>query len=328
MMKTKRGIDVSKYQGTIDWDALKADDRVEFVIIRAGLGRLASQKDPQFDRNYSEAKRVGMPIGAYWFSYAEDEADARREAQACMEVIKGKKFEYPIYIDVEKVYGKNGEEVYNPFNKGRDFVNNNIRAWHDELRKNKWYSGLYISRSPLNDFIDPQLAYDYALWVAEYNDKCHYDGDYGMWQYCSDGIRNGITVNTVDCDECYKPYPDTIINGGWNGYTGKTSSKPKASPKKTNEVIADEVIKGLWGNGEERKRRLAEAGYDYATIQSIVNDKIRKPLTNKPEYYIVKKGDTLSSLARLFDTTVAQLVEWNKIKNPNLIYVGQTLRVK
>lgn len=93
--------------------------------------------------------------------------------------------------------------------------------------------------------------------------------------------------------------------------------------KKTNEEIADEVIKGYWGNGDERKKRLKDAGYDYKAIQKIVNEKMQTR-----QYYTIKAGDTLSEIAKKYGTSVDNLCKMNNIKNPNLIYAGVTIRVK
>ena len=82
----KNGIDVSEHQGVIDWTRVKAD----FAIIRAGYGREISQKDKKFDINYAGAKAAGIPCGAYWYSYAQSEEEARTEAAVCLEIIKGK----------------------------------------------------------------------------------------------------------------------------------------------------------------------------------------------------------------------------------------------
>lgn len=95
-------------------------------------------------------------------------------------------------------------------------------------------------------------------------------------------------------------------------------------PNKPIAEVAREVIAGKWGNGEERERRLTEAGYDYDEVQNEVN----RILASEPKYYVVKNGDTLSEIADEFGTTVDQLVKWNNIYNPNLIYVGQKLRVR
>lgn len=92
---------------------------------------------------------------------------------------------------------------------------------------------------------------------------------------------------------------------------------------KSNEEIADEVIKGYWGNGEERKRRLKDAGYDYNAIQKIVNEKF-----NQKQYYTIQYGDTLSYISERFGTPIDTICSWNNIANPNLIYAGVTIRVR
>jgi len=308
-----RGIDVSNWQGNIDWEEVKADG-IQFAILRAGWGEYASQKDPKFDENYAECKRLGIKIGAFWYSYAESETDARLEAQACMEVIKGKVFEYPIYYDIEEKW---------MLQKGYSFINSIIRAWHEELRARKWYSGLYMSKSYIDNLVDPDLAFKYALWVAQwYTTECTYSGDFGMWQYSSEGDIDGIAGN-VDCDICYKPYPDTIINGGWNN--NKVSSPAPA--KKTNKQIAEEVWQGKWGNGEDRRKRLAAAGYDYGTIQKLVDEMANNYAHKDDIRYVVKAGDTLSAIAQKYNTTYQKIAADNGIKNPNLIYVGQVLKI-
>ena len=109
-----------------------------------------------------------------------------------------------------------------------------------------------------------------------------------------------------------------ILNGG---------SKP--APRKSNEEIAREVINGQWGNGEDRRNRLTQAGYNYSEVQAIVNRILNGGSSrSSAEYYTVKSGDTLSGIAARYGTTVKQLVAWNNISNPNLIYPGQKFRVR
>ena len=96
---------------------------------------------------------------------------------------------------------------------------------------------------------------------------------------------------------------------------------------KTNEDVAMEVLDGKWGNNPERKKRLEEAGYNYSEIQKIVNDMVKGKEPNK-EYYVVKKGDTLSEIAVKYNTSVTNLAKLNNITNVNMIYTGQKLRVK
>lgn len=207
------GIDVSKYQGNIDFAKVKKSG-VDFVIIKAGHGRYASQKDPYFEQNYKNAKSAGLHIGAYWYSYAESAADAVQEAKVCMSVIKGKQFDFPIFFDLEE---------RSQFNRGRSFCDSLVKAFCGELEKSGWFTGLYISRSPLQNYISASVAKRYALWIAEYNNKCNYSGEYGMWQNSSSWKVNGINGN-VDHDYCYVDYPAKIKSGGFNGFE-KTDSK-------------------------------------------------------------------------------------------------------
>ena len=318
-----KGIDVSQYQGSIDFKKVKSAG-IEFVIIRAGYGRYASQKDPYFEQNYKNAKLAGLKVGAYWYSYATSSADAISEAKACTEAIKGKQFDYPIYFDLEE---------QSQFAKGREFCDNLVKSFCGELEKNDYFAGLYISRSPLQNYISDSIAKRYALWIAEYSSKCNYDGAYGMWQYSSTGKVNGINGN-VDMDYSYVDYASIIKSKGKNGFkkiitSTNTNKKPTTTvtpvKKKTIDEIAKEVVDGKWGNGEERKKKLIKAGYDYNKVQAKVNQFVTK---NKITTYTVRSGDTLSSIATKYKTTVQKLVKDNNIKNPNLIYAGQKIIIK
>ena len=217
----KYGIDVSEWQGVIDFEAVKASGKVDFIILRAGYGRDASQIDKYFERNYSECKRLGIPCGAYWFSYAASEKEAKQEAAACLEIIKGKKFDYPVYFDVER------KETL-----GSGYTDQIITVFCKNLESNGFFTGLYMSRSPLNAYVSPAVRDRFALWVAEYNNKCNYTGDYGMWQYSSEGRVPGIAGN-VDLNECYKDYP-RAING-----------EPVKATKQVTLIIDDHKYSGL-----------------------------------------------------------------------------------
>lgn len=215
-----RGIDVSKYQGNIDFKAVKKDG-FGFVIIRAGYGREISQKDACFESNYANAKAAGLPVGAYWYSYAESVEDAIKEANVCLEVIKEKQFEYPIYFDLEE---------QKQFANGKEYCSALVKAFCDTLESAGYFAGLYISRSPLQTHITEEVAKRYSLWVAEYAIKCNYDGIYDMWQHSSKGSVSGIEGD-IDLDYCYKDFPTVIKNGGFNGFSA--TSKSEASTVKT-----------------------------------------------------------------------------------------------
>ena len=252
-----KGIDVSKWQGNIDFKRV-AKKGIEFVIIRAGYGRVLSQKDPYFERNYKNARAAGLKVGAYWYSYATTTADAKLEAETCLKVIEGKQFEFPIYFDLEEK---------KQFALGKTACSNLVKTFCDALENAGYFAGLYISRSPLQTYITDEVAKRYALWIAEYNTKCNYKGDYGIWQYSSTGSVDGIGGH-VDMDESYVDYPTIIKNKGLNGFAIKES-------KKSVTEIAKEVIAGKWGNGEERKTKLTTAGYDYDKVQKKVNEMLK-----------------------------------------------------
>lgn len=274
------GIDVSQWQGNIDFNKVKAAG-VDFVIIHAGYGRNISQKDPYFEQNYSRAKAAGLNVGVYWYSYANSAVDAKTEAAVCLQAIKGKTFEYPIYFDLEE---------RSQFNKGAAFCSSLVTAFCDAIEKAGYFAGLYISRSPLTQYITADVQKRYALWVAEYGAKLNYNGSVGMWQNTSSWRVSGVNGN-VDHDYSYIDYPSIIKQGGFNGFK-KSSDKPEEKKKPADEKPA---------GGESKKK--------------------------KTVIYTVKKGDTLTAIAAKYKTTVAKIVKDNKIKNPDLIIVGQKLKI-
>ena len=202
------GIDVSKWQGKIDWKKVKAAG-VEFALLRAGYGDTLSypyQIDPEFERNYKSCKENSMPVGVYWYSYATTVEMAQQEAKSCIAVLEGKQFEYPIYYDVEEL---------RIFNSGK--TNEIIRAFCSAMEKAGYWVGIYIYRFALEKYVLPEVASRYAVAVAEYADKCNYKGQYGIWQNSSTWRVDGISGD-VDHDWCYVDYPRLIKERGKNGY--------------------------------------------------------------------------------------------------------------
>lgn len=205
------GIDVSQWQGVIDWAKVKAAG-VQFALIRAGYGdtlSYPSQIDTQYERNYAELKTKGVPVGVYFYSYALNAEQAKREAQACLQLLKGKKFEYPIYYDVEE---------YSIFKSGK--TGEICKAFISELEAAGYWVGIYTYRSAMGYF-PPEIKDKKAMAIAEYGDKLNYSGQYGIWQNSSTWRVNGISGN-VDHDYCYVDYPKLIKENGKNGY-----EKPK-----------------------------------------------------------------------------------------------------
>ena len=131
-----KGIDVSHYQGNINW--VKVKGNVDFAILRAGYGDAISypkQVDSTFERNYKGCKDNNIPCGVYWYSYARSVAEAKQEAKACLSVIKGKTFEYPIYFDLEEK---------SQFAKGKAFCESIVKAFCNTLEEAGYYAGLYF----------------------------------------------------------------------------------------------------------------------------------------------------------------------------------------
>lgn len=313
-----KGIDVSVWQGNIDFGKVKVSG-INFVIIRAGYGD--GNKDKWFDENYRKAKAAGLHIGAYWYSYATSADGAKQEAQSCSKVLSGKQLDYPVYFDIEEK---------SQLSRGKDFCSSLITAFCTELENHGYYAGFYTSLSSLNSVVSDAVKKRFTVWVAQWSGKCSYSGAYGVWQYSSKGKVSGIGGN-VDMDYSYIDFPTTIRNGGFNGYGKGAASTSTTTVKKSVDEIASEVIAGKWGNGSDRKNRLAAAGFDYNAVQAKVNEKLgASQKKSAATYYTVQRGDTLSGIAKKYGTTVSAIQKLNStlIKNVNLIQVGWRIRVK
>lgn len=218
-----KGIDVSKHQGNVNWSHVKADG-VQFAIIRAGYGKQASQKDPQFENNYAGCKSNVVPVGAYWYSYAATPAEAKQEAAVCLNIIKGKTFEYPVYFDIEEP---------SVLAKGKAACTAIAKAFLEAVEQAGYFAGIYSSKAHLENCITEELRTRYAVWVAHYGvDKTTYHGQYGIWQKSSTSKVYGISGN-VDVNECYVDYPAAIKKKGLNGFKTAQTAATKPAQAKT-----------------------------------------------------------------------------------------------
>lgn len=212
-----KGIDVSKHQGTIDWQKVKASG-VDFAMIRAGYGRYDNQKDECFEENYKNAKQAGVKVGAYHYSYAKSTDDAKKEAETFLKWISGKQFEYPVAFDVEEKAQSD---------KGKQFVSDIIRAFCETVEKAGYYVCIYANKYWLDNFVDDDCKKKYDVWLAQWAEKATYAGNYGIWQYSSQGSIDGISGRS-DMDESYKDYYSIMKNKGLNGF-----SAPAPAPAPT-----------------------------------------------------------------------------------------------
>lgn len=255
-----KGIDVSGYQGEIDFEKVR-ESGVEFVIVKAGY---ATSTVPTWERNFANAKKSGLMVGAYWYSYAKTIEEGVAEARAFIAALKGKKLDFPVYLDLEERA---------QFDKGKEFCTALVKAFCGELQSAGYYVGVYSTTYFYTKFVEESVREAYPAWIADYRDKCYYTGTYGIWQY-GVGKVPGVQYD-CDLDEGYEDYSKYIIENGLNGYP-KMPEPPV--PDKTVDELAREVIAGDWGNGEERYERLTAAGYDYYAVQKRVNEILYPPL--------------------------------------------------
>ena len=226
------GIDLSCHNGSIDWTKVKAD----FVILRAGYGKESSQKDNRFEEYSAGAKAHGIPVGAYWYSYAMSIEEAIQEAEVFISTIKGKQFEYPVFYDVEES---------KQFALGKEKLSAIIRAFLERVEAAGYFVGLYGSASSLTTHTADDIKRKYAIWLAHWCDSTNYSDAYGIWQHSCKGKVDGISGD-VDLDKCYVDYPERIKTKGLNGY----GVSPSPAPVPDDSVYATVTVDGKKYSGK------------------------------------------------------------------------------
>ena len=303
------GIDVSVYQGDIDFEQVK-NSGIEVVYIRAGYG--FSVTDPKFEENYTNATKAGLKCGAYYFVTARNTEQAYLQATRFAELISGKTFAARPAMDFEEFgsLGKNG-------------INLVGLAFMQKLRE---LTGivpiLYTDAYNASETWDWNFA-QFPLWVADYDAEEPYVTSniwqsYAGFQYSDRGEIPGIYGN-VDLDR----FTSSVFLNGAN----------EATPTKSPDAIRYTVKRGdtLWGIAKKFG----------VTVSAVVNaNNIRNPnliyvgevfiiphMTSAESsgytLYTVRRGDTLWGIAKKFGVTVSAVVNANNIRNPNLIYVGE-----
>ena len=349
-----KGIDVSEFQGKIDWDKVKADG-IKFAILK--LGNIydydTSYKDSKFETNYKKAKAQGIKVGVYIYNYCNTVDTLKKGIKWALDKLDGKELDLPIYLDMEDK-DIQGETKASLTKQCNEFA---------KLIKDKGYNaGVYANVNWLKNELNPNdFDKDISVWVAQYYKECQYTGKYDIWQYASDGNVSGINGN---CDMNYLYNEDIIkesgsidnsdkksidelaeevIAGKWGNNEARKEALEKAgydydqvqnrvneilseqSKKKSITEVAKDVISGDYGNGENRKKKLEAEGYDYDQVQSKVNQLLGANVTKT---YTVKSGDTLSEIAVKYKTTVEKLVKDNNIADADKIYAGQKIVIK
>ena len=262
---TLKGIDVSEWQGTIDWRKV-AKDGVQFAVIHAGYGRELSQKDKYFERNYAGARAAGIKVGAFWYSYADSVARAEQEARTCLKVLDGKHLDLPVFFDQEYEPG-----ILKLSTKTRTDI---VLKFLETIKAAGRPCGLYSS----TDFITTKLQANrltaYPLWIAEYGSKLHYTGKVWAWQYTDKGRVAGIKVR-VDMNHGY--FAQTKTTNTDLLRKGDKGDDIKLLQHRLNILGSQLAEDGIWGVKTDQAVR----NYQYKaglTVDGIVGPKTQAAL--------------------------------------------------
>ncbi len=218
-----KGIDVSSWQGQIDWKKVKTDG-IKFAMIRLGFGSATGDKcglDPRFEENVKNAITAGVDVGCYFYSYATSVAAVKKEAAFVVGVLNKHKGQltYPVAFDLED----NSQTGL-----GKTVLTEMVIAFGDAIEKAGFYCSLYSNLNWLYGHLDDSRLKRFDHWLAQWSVTPTYSGAFGIWQYSSTGKVNGISGD-VDMNYAYKDYPTLIKNGKLNGFTAGTTQKPASS---------------------------------------------------------------------------------------------------
>ena len=205
---SKKGIDVSKWQGEIDWKKVK-ESGVEFAMLRAGYGQ--GVVDPTFAKNAKACNELGIDVGVYWFSYACNKSQAIKEAEFCLAAIKNVKVTYPVCFDFE--YDSANYAKSKGVSVTKAFVTQLADAFLNRIEEGGYYAANYQNLDYSKNYFDEKVMKRYDVWYARYTDAP--DRKCGLWQYSNKGKVDGISGN-VDLDMAFKDYPAVIKKAGLN----------------------------------------------------------------------------------------------------------------
>ncbi len=320
------GIDVSDWQGYIDYSSVKANG-IEVVYMKSSQG--SNIKDPYFDINYENAKANGLKVGFYHFLTATTTTEAEQQARFFASVIAGKIPDCKLAMDYEVFGGVSVDEINNI---AEVFLETVKRLTNKEVI-------IYSDLSNAESTFGRELAQNYPLWIAyygNYNELADISTNWETWQgvqFSDRGIVSGIS-GSVDRDIYTKEI-----------FLGETSELPQVD--NVSETINTQSIFYTVQTGDtlsEIAKRYGTTVEELESINNIANPNLIftgqqiRVLTNSTTngnetrgtgsiVYTVKSGDTLSHIASAYGVTVAHLVEINNIQNPNLIYPGQKIRI-
>ena len=221
-----KGIDISHWNGDIDFNKVKASG-IEFVIIKAGGSDRGFYTDSKFRENYEKAKAAGLFVGAYYFVGKKFYGDLSgiEDAKRFIKILQGMQFEYPVYLDVETTDARY-----------KELATDAAIAFCSTMEAAGYYVGIYASDiSGFKEKLNHSRLEAYAHWVARYGKKPEVCKEGVIHQYSSKGAVDGI-VGSVDLDKSSCDYSKYIIAGGFNGFKKTSTGKVSGNKKKKSEV--------------------------------------------------------------------------------------------
>ena len=250
-MINRIGIDVSEWQGRVDWEKVKP--HIDFAVIRLGYGQ--NTLDIEACRNISECNRLDIPYGVYWFSYAYNVERVRNEARNAVARLKelGGELDYPFWFDWEYDSRKYAEKL--GYAVSDQLLRDMAWTFCSVIEEAGFYAGIYANHDYVHNHYGAEIFRRFDLWYAYPGDCC--DRDVNLWQNSFDGRIDGIR-GAVDMNRCGADYPKII-----------RAMRETAVYEKSVEALALEVLEGRHGNGEARAKNL---GAMYEFVQDRVNE--------------------------------------------------------
>ena len=197
------GIDVSSWQGYVDWEKVKADG-IDFAILRAGLrGYGASGKlslDNEIYRNLENANAAGVPVGVYFYTMAVNETEALEEADLVLETIKGYDVSWPVIIDVELPSAEGRTDSLTPQQR-----TDNVIAFCERVKDAGYTPMIYANMRTFGERLQLERLEGYEKWFAQYFSRPYFPYDFGIWQYTSSGTVDGVT-GAADLNIAFRDY--------------------------------------------------------------------------------------------------------------------------
>lgn len=315
-----KGIDVSAFQGDINWPEV-ANSGINFAMIRATYGTTGIDKT--FLKNISDIQSTNIHAGTYHYCYARSAQEAVQEANHFINIVKPYAFSYPLALDLEE----------NSIGQlGKNIVAEIINSFCNTLKEQKYYPMLYTNLNWLKSYIDTSLIPGIDIWLAEWGDELTYNNNVTIWQNSQNGRIPGINGN-VDLNISFKDYPTIIKDLGLNN-TSNTAPEPNPNPSFSQYVVKSgdtlwDIAKLFLGDATRYKEIMSLNGLTSDRIYPGQILKIPTNNSNQQILYTVKKGNTLWGIAKQF---LGNGTEYKKIMEANglttdIIYPGQILKI-